>query len=208
MNDNEITKDGDDKMEEKDPVTEAEETAVPETGETSAPEKEKKAHPKGAADTKKLRSSLDAAEKKLVDAENKIEELNDRYLRVLAEYDNFRKRSQKDRELARGDAVADTLTGLLPIIDNLMYAQKYGGADPEKFAEGVKLILDSLPGTLEKMSVSVFGEAGETFDPEIHNAVMHVDDESYDEGEIVEVLQVGYKYKDKVIRHAMVKVAN
>lgn len=195
-------------MEEKNPVTEAEETSVPETDGASAPEKEKKARPKGTADTKKLRSSLDAAEKKLADAEAKIEELNDRYLRVLAEYDNFRKRSQKDRELVRGDAVADTVTGLLPIIDNLMYAQKYGGADPAKFAEGVKLILDSLPGTLEKMSVSVFGEAGETFDPGIHNAVMHVDDENYGEGEIVEVLQVGYKYKDKVIRHAMVKVAN
>ncbi|MBQ3900271.1 MAG: nucleotide exchange factor GrpE [Clostridia bacterium] len=194
-------------MEEKDPVTEAEKEGAP-AEEAPAEEKEKKARPKGTADVKKLRSSLDAAEKKLAVAEAKIEETNDRYLRVLAEYDNFRKRSQKDRELARGDAVTDTLTGLLPIIDNLMYAQKYGGADPDKFAEGVKLILDSLPATLGKMNVSVFGEAGETFDPEIHNAVMHVDDDSYGEGEIVEVLQVGYKYKDKVIRHAMVKVAN
>ncbi len=194
-------------MEEKDPVTEAEKESAP-AEEAPAEEKEKKTRPKGTADVKKLRSSLDAAEKKLAEAEAKIEETNDKYLRVLAEYDNFRKRSQKDRELARGDAVSDTLTGLLPVIDNLMYAQKYGDGDPEKFAEGVKLILDSLPATLEKMSVSVFGEAGETFDPEIHNAVMHVDDDSYGEGEIVEVLQVGYKYKDKVIRHAMVKVAN
>lgn len=194
-------------MEEKDPVTEAEKEGAP-AEEAPAEEKEKKARPKGTTDVKKLRSSLDAAEKKLAEAEAKIEETNDKYLRVLAEYDNFRKRSQKDRELARGDAVTDTLTGLLPIIDNLMYAQKYGGADPDKFTEGVKLILDSLPATLGKMNVSVFGEAGETFDPEIHNAVMHVDDDSYGEGEIVEVLQVGYKYKDKVIRHAMVKVAN
>ena len=192
-------------MEEKDPVTEAEKEGAP-AEEAPAEEKEKKARPKGTADVKKLRSSLDAADKNPAAAAAKIEETNDRYLRVLAEYDNFRKRSQKDRELARGDAVTDTLTGLLPIIDNLMYAQKYGGADPDKFAEGVKLILDSLPATLGKMNVSVFGEAGETFDPEIHNAVMQVESDEYETGIVAQELQKGYTYRGTVVRHSMVAV--
>ena len=129
-------------------------------------------------------------------------------MRIAAEYDNFRKRTQKEREAVYGDAVADTVMGLIPLIDNLCYADKFGDADPDKFAEGVRLILNSLPEVLEKMDVHAFGEAGETFDPNIHNAVMHIDDDGYKDEEIVEVLKRGYRYKDKIIRHAMVKVAN
>ena len=129
-------------------------------------------------------------------------------LRIAAEYDNFRKRTQNEKANIYGDAVSDTLAGLLPIIDNLQYAEKYSSGDAEKVAEGLKMILSKLPETLEKMNITMFGEAGEIFDPNLHNAVMHVDDENYKEGEIVDVLQCGYKYGDKVLRYAMVRTAN
>ncbi len=159
-------------------------------------------------DVKKLKAELEAANKALAEEKKKSEELNDKYLRLAAEYDNFRKRTQTERKNIYGDAVNDTLKGILPIIDNLRYAEKYSGGDSEKVAEGVNLILSKLPETLEKIDVKAFGEAGEKFDPALHNAVMHVEDESLGEGEIVEVLQQGYKYGDKVLRYAMVKVAN
>ncbi len=165
-------------------------------------------------DIKKLKSELEVIKKKLEQRESELtsqlEESADKYARLAAEYDNFRKRTQKERESIYGDAVADAVMGLVPIIDNLMYAEKFGDdpENPEKFADGVKLILSKLPETLEKMNVTAFGKAGESFDPEIHNAVMHVDDDSFGESEITDVLQCGYKYGDKVIRYAMVKVAN
>ena len=192
----------------KDMETEAEaETVEAEVTE----EKEKKSSSK---DSKKLKSEIEALKARLDAAEKKAEadaaEAADKYARLAAEYENFRRRSKTEREAVYGDAVADTVMGIVPIIDNLMYADKFGGGNenPEKFAEGVRLILGKLPETLEKMNVSVFGVAGETFDPNLHNAVLHVDDESYGEGEIVDVLQCGYKYGEKVIRYAMVKVAN
>ena len=177
-------------------------------------EKAQKKESKSSKETKKLKSELEALKTKLAEAEAKnvadAAEAADKYARLAAEYDNFRRRSQKEKEAVYGDAVAATVMGIVPIIDNLMYAEKFGGGDdnPEKFAEGVKLILGKVPETLEKLNVTVFGKAGETFDPNLHNAVMHVEDESYGEGEIVDVLQCGYKYGDKVIRYAMVRVAN
>ena len=164
--------------------------------------------------TKQLKVEIETLKAKLAEAEKSLEalkvEASDKYARLAAEYDNFRRRSQKEREGVYGEAVADTVMGIVPIIDNLMYAEKFGGGEdnPEKFAEGVKLILGKLPETLEKMNVTVFGKVGETFDPNLHNAVMHVEDEAYGEGEIVDVLQCGYKYGDRVIRYAMVRVAN
>ncbi len=172
-------------------------------GKSDKPDKKDK---KG--EVKKLKAELEAANKALAEEKKKSEELNDKYLRLAAEYDNFRKRSQTERKNIYGDAVNDTLKGILPIIDNLRYAEKYSGGDSEKVAEGVNLILGKLPETLEKIDVKAFGEAGEKFDPALHNAVMHVEDESLGEGEIVEVLQQGYKYGDRVLRYAMVKVAN
>ena len=159
------------------------------------------------AEIESLKAQLAASEKK---AEAQAAEAADKYTRLAAEYDNFRRRSKAEREAVYGDAVADTVMGIVPLIDNRMYADKFGGGDenPEKFAEGVKLILDKVPEILGKMNVTVFGEAGETFDPALHNAVMHIDDDSYGEGEITDVLQCGYKYGEKVIRYAMVKVAN
>ena len=165
------------------------------------PKKEKKAE-------KKLRAELEEARKKCADAEAKSAELLDKYTRLAAEYDNFRKRSQKEKESVYGEAIEDAVKGLLPVIDNLQYASKYGNADPEKFAEGVRLILDKLPENLAKLNVKPFGTPGDTFDPNLHNAVMHEENDAYGEGEIIDVLQCGYLYGDRVIRYAMVKVAN
>jgi len=173
-----------------------------EAAEADKGKKEKK------ADAKKLRAELEELKKALEEEKQKAADANDKYLRVCAEYDNFRKRSQKEKETTYGEAVADTIKGLLPVIDNLQYASKYGNGDPEKFAEGVKLILDKLPETLEKMHIKPVGAPGETFDPTYHNAVMHEDNEEYGENEIMDVLQSGYLHEDRVIRYAMVKVAN
>ncbi len=189
------------------------EEEVPAEAEAAGEETSDKKESKKASE-KRLKEEIEVLKTKLADSEKKLEaftaDAQDKYARLVAEYENFRRRSKTEREAVFGEAVAETVMGIVPIIDNLMYAEKFGGGadNPEKFAEGVKLILGKLPETLEKMNVTVFGEAGETFDPTLHNAVMHVDDESYGEGEIVDVLQCGYKYGDKVIRYAMVKVAN
>ncbi len=163
---------------------------------------------------KALKAEIESLKTRLADSEKRAEqaaaEASDKYTRLAAEYDNFRRRSKTEREGVYSDAVADTIMGIVPIIDNLMYADRFGGGNenPEKYAEGVKLILGKLPEVLEKMNVTIFGEVGETFDPTLHNAVMHVEDDSLGEGEITDVLQCGYKYGEKVIRYAMVKVAN
>lgn len=160
------------------------------------------------SDVKKLKQEIEELKKQVAAAENKSAETEDKYLRVVAEYDNFRKRSQKERDSIYGDAVSDTLSGLLPIIDNLQYAANFSTGDSEKFIEGVNLILGKLPETLEKLGIKAFGVVGEKFDPAIHNAVMHIEDDSYEEGVITDVLQCGYMYRDKVLRYAMVRVAN
>lgn len=131
-------------------------------------------------------------------------ETNDKYLRVLAEYDNFRKRTQKEREALYQDAHIDAISALLPIVDNVEMALKFTVDENDK--KGIEMIVSAVHQTLEKMGVSEVET--KTFDPSLHNAVMHVDDESMGEGEIVEVFQKGYTRGDRVIRYAMVKVAN
>ncbi len=201
-------------------MTEEKDTVVPEsTEETVIPEPETTAGEETVeeavvgkkdkkADAKKLKAQVEELQKALEAEKAKAAEANDKYLRICAEYDNFRKRTQKEKENTYAEAVADSLKGLLPVIDNLQYAAKYGDGDPEQFAQGVKLILDKLPETLEKMHVKPVGAPGETFDPTYHNAILHEESEDHGENEIMEVLQCGYLYEDRVIRYAMVKVAN
>ena len=133
--------------------------------------------------------------------------LNDKYLRICAEYDNFRRRSQKEKDNLYGDIKADTVQKFLPVYDNLERALKQGTED-EAYRKGVEMIMTQFTGTLEKLGVTAIESLGQTFDPSLHNAVMHVDDETKGENEIVEVFQQGFKLGDKVIRFAMVKVAN
>ena len=151
------------------------------------------------AKNKELGDSLEKAQKE-------HDELQDKYLRVCAEYDNFRKRTQKERDGIFTDAYSDALKEILPIFDNLERAALY--TEPDKLTEGLELIFKSAKEMLSKLGVEEFGAVGDKFDPNIHNAVMHIEDESVGEEEIIEVFQKGYKRGDKIIRHAMVKVAN
>lgn len=198
-------------MEEKDRIA-AEECAADcgcaaecaeEAKEEKAPKKEAKAE---KADAKKLKARVAELEKELEEERAKSAEASDKYLRTLAEYDNFRRRSREERDAMYADAVGESVRELLPIIDNLKLAAQYEEGD--KLAEGVKLILKTVPAALEKLGVEEFGAVGEQFDPNIHNAVMHEESEEHGENEIMDVLQCGYRRGDKILRFAMVKVAN
>ena len=140
----------------------------------------------------------------LLEIKKQLADTSDKYLRVLAEYDNFRKRSLKERDSIYGEAYVDCVKNLLPIIDNIERVLTLEG--DEKFMEGLKLIVSQVHESLNKMGVTEI--ECKTFDPNLHNAVMHIDDEAYGENEIVEVFQKGYVYGERVIRYAMVKVAN
>ena len=131
----------------------------------------------------------------------------DKYLRLAAEYDNYRKRSQKERETVYADAKADTILQLLPVYDNLERALKAECSDGA-FYKGVEMIMDQLMGIFAKLGVEVIQTAGQTFDPALHNAVIHVEDENLGENVIAEEFQKGFTLNGKVIRFAMVKVAN
>lgn len=138
----------------------------------------------------------------------KFDDLNDRFLRMAAEYDNFRKRSQREREQSYNDAVSHAVKALLPTYDNLERAIKAETADAE-YKKGVELTMTQLVESLKSINVTIIeASAGTTFDPNFHNAVMHVEDEAFGENQIAEVFQQGFQIGDKVIRHAMVKVAN
>ena len=136
-----------------------------------------------------------------------LKEQEDKYIRLLAEYDNYRKRSQKEKESAWNSAKADSVKAFLPVYDNLERALKQETAD-EAYAKGVEMIMTQFRTTLEKLGVEEIPALGETFDPNVHNAVMHIEDETLGENTVAEVFQTGFKLGDKVIRTAMVKVAN
>ena len=135
-----------------------------------------------------------------------IKEKDDKYLRMAAEYDNFRRRSREEHTACYENAMSDTVAELLPIIDNLERATMYSDAD--KVREGLVMIEKSVAAVFEKLGVAEIGKIGEKFDPNFHNAVMHIDSDEAGENEIVEVFMKGYKLGDKVIRFSMVKVAN
>ena len=146
-------------------------------------------------------------EEKKPDLKAEMDALNDKYLRICAEYDNFRKRSQKEKDSLYGDVKADTLKKFLPVYDNLVRALAQSTED-EAYRRGVEMIMNQFNVTMEKLGVTEIECLGKKFDPAFHNAVMHVEDEEKGENEIVEVFQKGFMMGDKVIRFAMVKVAN
>ena len=139
-------------------------------------------------------------------ASEELEETKRKYLMMLAEYDNFRKRAQKERENAYSDAYADALTALLPVFDNLERASTFAGGDG--MAEGITMIINQFKNALSGMGVESYGEIGDEFDPNLHNAIMQEENEELGENTISEVFQKGYKRGEKIIRFAMVKVAN
>ena len=137
-----------------------------------------------------------------------LNETKDKLLRVMAEYDNFRKRSQKEKEQAYGDTKASTIAEFLPVYDNFIRAMSAEAADLDSFKKGIEMIFNQYGETFKKLGVESFGEKGETFDPNIHNAVMHGEDDTLPENSISDVFSTGYKMGDRVIRPAIVKVVN
>lgn len=176
--------------------------------EAPAPETEAKAE---NAETKAAKKESKKEEKKKAPKKPSLEDemaaLNDRYLRLCAEYDNFRRRSQKEKDNLYGDVKAEAVKQFLPVYDNLERALAQSTED-EAYRRGVEMIMTQFTSTLEKLGVERIESQGEKFDPSFHNAVMHVDDEEKGENEIVEVFQQGFRLGDKIIRFAMVKVAN
>ena len=194
--------------------TEAEEVKEEKTGEASeetveeeekaAPETEAKPEEKGAEKPEEKEAEKPEEAKPKTD---ELAAMNDKYLRLCAEYDNFRKRTQKEKDAIYADVRANTLISFLPVYDNLVRALNQPTED-EAYKKGVEMIMTQFCTTLEKLGVTPIECLGEKFDPALHNAVMHVDDEEKGENEIVEVFQKGFRLGDKVIRFAMVKVAN
>ena len=168
------------------------------------PKEEKKEKAKKEKAEKKKEDKTEPQEDKKPEAP---QAQSDAYLRLLAEYDNYRKRSQREKDSLYADIKADTLLKFLPVYDNLVRALKQPTED-EAYRKGIEMIMTQFCTTMEKLGVEKIESLGRTFDPALHNAVMHVDDETKGENEIVEVFQEGFRLGDKVIRFAMVKVAN
>ncbi|MCI9667060.1 MAG: nucleotide exchange factor GrpE [Angelakisella sp.] len=134
-------------------------------------------------------------------------ELEDRYLRLMAEFGNFRNRTAKEKESTYGDAKAETLRSFLPVLDNLQRALESPCSD-EEYKKGVELIHKGLWEVMTSLGVEEIAEAGVPFDPEVHNAVMHIEDEALPKNTVAQVLQKGYRVGSKILRYAMVQAAN
>lgn len=148
------------------------------------------------------------AEEEVNPLEKELADTKEQLLRITAEYANFRKRSEKEKSETFSCATAKTVGELLPVIDNLERALSNEQEDYEGLKKGVQMTYDGLMATLEKLGVTAYGESGEQFDPNFHNAVMHIEDEELETNVITDVFQKGYKINDKVVRPAMVKTAN
>ena len=148
-----------------------------------------------------LLEELEALKKSLSDQE-------DKFLRLAAEYDNYRRRSQKEKESAWSDAKADTAAAFLPVYDNLERAVATEGDEDSPHKKGLEMIFHQYQEILKKLGVTEIKAQGQPFDPEKHNAVMHIDDENLGENVVSQVFQAGFLLGDKVIRHAIVQVAN
>ena len=162
-------------------------------------------------ETKEVEEVKEEEKEEQDEQSNKEAELNDKYVRLFAEFDNFKKRTQKEKTSIYTTAAAEVIEAVLPFIDNLKRASSVEVKDEEakNVIEGIKLIERQFEETLKQIGVTEIEAVGKEFDPEKHNAVMHIDDESIDgENIIVEEFAKGYMYRDKVVRHSTVKVAN
>ena len=184
------------KDKEKEKETPVEEAAAPET---AAPAEE---NAKEEAPVEEV-----PQQSELEKAQNALAAEHDKYLRLAAEYDNFRKRSIKEKDARYADAKADTVGKFLPVYDNLERALANETSD-DAYKKGVELIMTELKKIMSSLGVEEFGEKGDAFDPNSHNAVMHVENEELGENVIAQVFQKGFRIGEKVIRHAVVQVAN
>lgn len=194
--------------------SEEEETAEEVSAEEAVSEEEetKETTEETAEESEETEESAEA-EEAAEDSDNKQEELEKRYMSLYAEYDNYRKRTQKEKESLYADAVADVAKEFLAVIDNIGRAvENAKGADEnsiDKVVEGIELLGRQAGDILTKIGIEeIKAERGEKFDPNLHEAVMHVEDDDLGEQEIAMVFNKGYLYKGKVIRHAVVQVAN
>lgn len=164
--------------------------------------------PPEAAQPEETKKEETSQETELEKLQKEFEEHKQQHLRVLAEYDNFRKRSQNEKNAIYNNAVSDTVQAILPIADNIERALSQENASAEDMKKGVEMIENQIKACFEKLGLEEMGQVGETFDPNLHNAVAHIEDESLGENVIAAVYQKGYKLGDRVVRHAMVQVAN
>ena len=148
---------------------------------------------------------VETAEEKL---QKELDEKNEQFLRLCAEYDNFRKRSQKEKQDIYSSSQADVIKELLPVLDNFDRAANNKDANAEDYKKGIDLIFNQFGEVLKKLGVESYGERGDEFDPNIHNAVMTVEDEELGENVIASVFSKGYKLGDRIVREAVVQVAN
>lgn len=163
------------------------------------------AQPEEKEKPKKKTKKLDDALEKL---SAEFDAYKEQHLRVLAEYDNFRKRTQSEKASIYNNAVSDTIQAILPIADNIQLALGQENASADDLKKGVEMIETQIEAVFQKLGITETGKVGETFDPKLHNAVAHIEDENLGENVIAAVYQKGYLLGDRVVRHAMVQVAN
>ena len=169
----------------------------------------KKENPEGIKDEQIVEEEAEEVkEDNTPSLEDELKDTKDQLLRTAAEYANYRARSAKEKEQTYSNAKGNVVAEILPVIDNLERALSGEGSDFDALKQGVQMTMDGLMASLEKLGVEQYGENGETFDPNIHNAVMHIEDDSLGENVICDVFQKGYKIGDRIIRAAMVKTAN
>ena len=173
---------------------------TPEEPELETPEVE-------AADQQPQAETPDTLLEELESLKNQTAQQEDKYLRLAAEYDNYRKRTAKEKESLWTDVKAETAAAFLPVYDNLERALKQTTTD-EAYKKGVEMTMTQLKEVLSKLGITEIPALGQPFDPNLHNAVMHIEDESLGENTVAEVFQAGFQCGEKVIRFAMVKVAN
>ncbi len=158
-----------------------------------------------------IKEEIQETEEQEATEPDKAKEWEDKYIRLYAEFDNFKKRSQREKDARYGDAVIDTVSELITVADNLERALAVEAETEEtvKFKEGVSMVYKQMQDTLQKLGVTEIKALGEQFDPNLHNAVMHIEDETVDDNTVVEEFMKGYIYNGtRVVRHSMVKVAN
>lgn len=169
-----------------------------ETEQTSNTQEEKKPE----------KSAEEDLQEQLEKANEELKKQKDILLRTAAEYDNFRKRTEREKLALYADATSAAVTEFLPVADNLARALEQKDCSAEDLCKGVEMVQNQLEAALKKLNVTEMGKEGEPFNPDLHNAVSHIEDENVGENTITQVFQKGYKIQDKVIRHAMVQVAN
>ena len=201
----------------------SEETKVPEQEPQEAPQEEPKAaeetaeqaasqEPEKAPKAKKKKEKGYTFTREQVEqmelAAKQLESVKDQFVRLTAEYDNYRKRTAKEKEGIYQDAQLDTIKAFLPVYDNLERAASAAGGEDDPHKKGLEMIFHQYQEILGKLGVTEIPALGEPFDPEKHNAVMHIDDENFGENVVAQVFQAGFMLGDRVLRHAIVQVAN